>query len=154
VLTTGGGWGSGGSGGMSTGLATAHGTFSLPVSLPVGGAEAGGVQLDFQGPGDKPTVSILAVDERLIDGAHSTAAVLVIALACWLVWMVGRQVVCRAAPAPRLLAAYVLLVAATAGLVAAGGVSILTGLLVFGAIVVPVELLHRLLARRVAAVAR
>jgi hypothetical protein len=74
--------------------------------------------------------------------------VLVIALACMLVWKVGRQLFRRMDPAPRLLAAYVLLAAATAGLVAAGGVSILTGLLVFGVIVVPVELLHRLLARR------
>ncbi len=151
VNSDGGGWGGGGAGGggMSAGLAIAHGTFSLSVSLPVHEADgAGGVQLDFQGPGDKPTVSILAVDERLIEGAHSTAAVLVIALACWLVWMVGRQIARRNDPAPRLLAAYVLLAAATAGLVAAGGVSVLTGLLVFGAIVVPVELIHRLLARR------
>jgi hypothetical protein len=148
----GGGGGAGGAGGMSAGLAMAHGTFSLPVHLPV--HAAGGVQWDFQGPGDKPTVSILAVDERLIEGAHSTAAVLVIALACWLVWKVGRQIFRRAEPAPRLLAAYVLLAVATAGLVAAGGVSVPTGLLVFGAILVPVELLHRLLARRVPAGAR
>jgi autotransporter-associated beta strand protein len=157
-----GGWGGSGglpgggaAGGKRPGLAVSHGTFSLSVSLPVHeAAEAGGVQLDFQGPGDKPAVSILAVDERLIDGAHSTAAVLVIALACLLVWKVGRQLFCRMDPAPRLLAAYVLLAAATAGLAAAGGVSILTGLLVFGAVVVPVELLHRLLARRVAVGAR
>ena len=149
----GGGWGGGGgaAGGKRPGLAVSHGTFSLPVSLPVHeAAGAGGVQKDFQGPGDKPSVSILAVDERLIDGAHSTAAVLIIALACLLVWKVGRQLFRRMDPAPRLLAVYVLLAAATAGLVAAGGVSILTGLLVFGAVVVPVELLHRLLARRVA----
>ena len=147
----------GGSGGIAwrsqvPGPAAAHGTFSLPVSLPVHDqAEAGGVELDFQGPGDKPSVSILAVDERLIEGAHSTAAVLVIALACWLVWKVGREMFNRVGPAPRLLAIYVLLAVAVAGLVAAGGVGVLTGLLVFGAVVVPVELLHRLLARRVTA---
>ncbi len=124
-------------------LARAHGTFSLPLSLP-----AGGVAMDFQGPGDKPEVSLLAVDERLIDGAHSTAAVLIIALAAWLVWKVGRQLFNRNEPAPQLVAAELLLAAVIAGLIASGGVSILMGVILFGAIVVPVELLHRLLIAR------
>ena len=133
-----------GDGGWSyAGLATAHGTFSLPVSLP-----AGGVAMDFQGPGDKPVVSILAVDERLIDGAHSTAAVLIIALAAWLVWKVGRQIFRRNEPAPRLVAGQLFLAAVIAALIASSGVSVLMGVILFGAILVPVELLHRLLARR------
>jgi len=132
------------------GLAVARGTFSLPVTLP-----AGGEQRDFHGPSGEPVVTILAVDERLIDGAYSTAAVIVIAAVVWLLSRLWLQLR-RKDPPPagcEFLAAYVVLAAVLAGLVLTGGVSVLSGIVLFGVILCPVELLHRLLARRAAPVA-
>jgi len=130
-----------------TGLAVARGTFSLPVTLP-----AGGEQRDFHGPSGEPVVTILAVDERLIDGAYSTAAVIVLAAIVWLLSRLWVQLRRKDAPPAgcEFLAAYVVLAAVLAGLVLSGGMGLLGGIVVFGVILVPVELLHRLLARRAA----
>jgi hypothetical protein len=126
------------------GVAVARGTYSLPISLP-----AGGQRLDFQGPTGSPTVSILAVDERLVDAAHNTGAVLVIALVVWLVGRLMRHRRRRAEAAPGgFLPAYVLLAAVLAALVASGGMGLVAGIVLFGAILCPVELAHRLLSRR------
>lgn len=138
----------GGGAAPGQGIAAARGTFSLPVRLP-----EGGLRLDFQGPGDTPSVTVLAVEERLIDGAHSTGAVLVIFLAALLVWKVLRQAVCRSARPPRLFGAYLLLLLVVAGLFVADGISLLPAAILAGVIIVPVELLHRLLSRRAPAAA-
>jgi hypothetical protein len=125
-------------------LAVARGTYSLPISLP-----AGGQRLDFQGPTGSPTVSILAVDERLVDAAHNTGAVIVIALVVWLVGRLTRQHRRRAEPAGGwFLPAYILLAAVLAALVVSGGMSLVGGIVLFGVILCPVELVHRLLSRR------
>ncbi len=131
------------------GLAVARGTFSLPVELP-----EGGVRRDFQGPTGRPVVSLLAVDERLIEGAHRTAAVLVVTIVFALAWMLVRLARGReAGPACGFAGAYGLLGLVVAGTVLAGGVDLLGGILLFGAIAVPAELLRRLAARRTAAAA-
>ena len=130
-----------------TGLAVARGTFSLPVSLP-----AGGIRRDFAGPKGEPVVTLLAVDEQLIDGAYSTGAVLVIAVVVWLVWQLWRQRRRGEPVGPRgLVPAYLVLGVVLAALVATGGMSLMAAIVLFGAILCPVELIHRLLSRRAAA---
>ena len=132
---------------LSAPLAVARGTFSLPVALP-----AGGVQCDFHGPSAEPVVSILAVDERLIEGTYSTGVVLVLATIAWLLSRLWVQL--RRADAPptgrEFVAAYAALVVVLAGLVVAGGIGVLGAIVLFGAIACPVEAVHRILARRLA----
>jgi len=130
-----------------TGLAVARGTFSLPVSLP-----AGGEQWDFQGPTGEPVVSILAVDEDLLEGAYSTGAVLVISIVLCLLGRLWRQLRRTGGQvgAVGFVSAYVVLAGVLAALVLTGGMSLMGAMVLFGAIVCPVELIHRLLARRAA----
>jgi hypothetical protein len=130
---------------FDSGLAVARGTYSLPITLP-----EGGVQRDFQGPTGSPTVSILAVDERLVDAAHNTGAVLVIALVVWLIGRLMRHRRRAGVAIGGFLPAYVLLAAVLAALVASGGMGLVGGIVLFGVILCPVELAHRLLSRRAA----
>jgi len=154
AITDGKGAVGGGTGGFragpgGTGPAVTRGTFSLPISLP-----AGGVRRDFQGPyntQDGPTVTLLAVDERLIEGAYGTAAVLVAVLVAWLISLLWRQLFRPADAGERgYVPAYVLLAGVLGALVFLGGLSTVGAVVLFAAIACPAELLHRLLARRAA----
>ena len=127
-----------------TGLAVAGGTFSLPVTLPPGGE-----RWDFQGPTGEPVVRLLVVDERLIGGAHATGAVLALAVVVWLLSRLWRQLWRRGeAVWGGFVAAYVVLAIVLAALVVTGGMAWVGAFVAFGAVLCPVEVLHRLLARR------
>jgi hypothetical protein len=93
-----------------------HGTYSLPVSLP-----AGGVQIDFARPTGGASLSIWAVDAKLISNIYGTATIavsLLIALAAMKFW--PRPSAKKNMRAIRLIGYFALLLIATAILGAFG----------------------------------
>ena len=80
---------------------------------------------------------------------------IVIAAIVWLLSRLWVQLRRKGAPpcGCEFLAAYVVLAAVLAALVLTGGMSLLGAIVVFGVVICPVELLHRLLGRPAAAAA-
>ncbi|HUS90236.1 MAG TPA: hypothetical protein VM695_00255, partial [Phycisphaerae bacterium] len=85
------------------------------------------------------------------EGAYSTGAVIVIVVVVWLLGRLWRQrCPAEAAEVGGFLPAYVLMAIVLTGLVMTGGMGLMGALILLGAVVCPVELIHRLLARRAA----
>jgi hypothetical protein len=123
-------------------VATAGGTFSLPVSLP--GAP---VRRDFEGPAERPTVTLWAVDARFIGSLFATGGVMLAGVIAWLVWQLWQELRWRRRKMPRhLVPAY-----AIAGVLMVAMTSIAGGIVLAAVLICAVELAHRLLARRAAA---